>query len=460
LMIAFYLARIFGDRSITFYRDIFRLPAAHTLTVSSKKIKLKPYFSFDPSYEIQLSSDKEYTEAFREVFTEAVQCRIRSAFPIGSTLSGGLDSSSIACTIRNLLKEKNRCLHTFSAIFPSLPEEDLKKIDEREYINAVISMGGFEPHFIHADSLGPLTEIKQLLWHIDDAFVGPNMYMHWALYNAAQQENIRVFLDGIDGDTTVSYGFDHMSDLARTLRWKKLFTEAKAFASIHNSPLWKFIWRFGFRPLVPEGVMKLIRTVRGRNESEFLSNTAINPVFVKHIKLEERVRSLSSNGSALPQTAREKHGHSLNCVLHQHALEMLDKTAAAFSIEARYPFFDRRLIEFCLALPPEQKFQHGWTRAVLRKSMAGILPREVQWRTGKANLSPNFYRKLLDFGKEALEEVILSKAQIIEKYVDMPAFRESFYRFARQPLHREQEALTVYGVVTLALWLQDMSLTQ
>src|SRR4030042_4446944 len=172
--------------------------------------------------------------------------------------------------------------------------------------------------------------------------------------------------------------------------------------------------------------MKLIRTVRGRNEAEFLSNTAINPVFVKHIKLEERVRSLSSNGSALPQTAREKHGHSLNCVLHQHALEMLDKTAAAFSIEARYPFFDRRLIEFCLALPPEQKFQHGWTRAVLRKSMAGILPREVQWRTGKANLSPNFYRKLLDFGKEALEEVILSKAQIIEKYVDMPAFRDSF----------------------------------
>jgi asparagine synthase (glutamine-hydrolysing) len=462
LMIAFHLARIFEDRSITFYRNIYRLPAAYTITIKNGKTQLKHYYSFDPTYEIKLSSDEEYTEAFRQVFTEAVRCRIRSAFPIGSTLSGGLDSSSIACTAKQLLKkEKEQCLHTFSAIFPSLQEEDLKKIDEREYINSVISTGDIDPHFIHADRLGPLTEIRRLLWHMDEALIGPNMYMHWALYNSAKQQNIRVFLDGIDGDTTVSYGLDYITDLLRTLKWKKLITEAKAFANIVNSSSpWKFIWRFGCKPLIPENIVTLWKMLRGRKKTDWITNTAINNTFVKQIKLKEHIKYLSNNGSVSLRTAREKHWHSLNCALHQYALEMLDKTAAAFSLEARYPYFDRRLIEFCLALPPEQKFQHGWTRAILRRSMSGILPEKVQWRKGKANLNPNFQRKLLDFGKPILEEVILKKPEIIERYVDIPTLQATYCRYTSQPVQNEQDALTIYGAVTLALWLNESGMAQ
>jgi asparagine synthase (glutamine-hydrolysing) len=134
------------------------------------------------------------------------------------------------------------------------------------------------------------------------------------------------------------------------------------------------------------------------------------------------------------------------------ALEGLDRIAAAFSIESRYPFFDKRLVEFCLALPPEQKLNQGWTRVILRRAMTNILPTKVQWRENKANLSPNFNRSLLAFERELLEEVILNDPQAIEEYVNVPALREAYHRYTSWG--NDNDAITVWRAITLALWLR------
>ncbi|HEY9875190.1 MAG TPA: lasso peptide isopeptide bond-forming cyclase, partial [Candidatus Obscuribacterales bacterium] len=123
--VADYLASPTDDTAITFYKEIFRLPPAHRLTVSHEGITLQSYWSLDPSRELRLGSDEEYASAFRKLFTEAVRCRLRSAFPVGSMLSGGLDSSSITCVARQLLAgDKNSQLHTFSAIFDKMTQCD------------------------------------------------------------------------------------------------------------------------------------------------------------------------------------------------------------------------------------------------------------------------------------------------------------------------------------------------
>lgn len=462
LMVAFYLARIFKDNNITFYQDIVRLPAVHSLNVNKEILQLRKYFSFSPYREIKLSSDNEYADAFREVFTEAVRCRLRSAFLVGSTLSGGLDSSSICCTARNLLLKNENVqgqLHTYSAIFPSLPEEDLKKIDERKFINAVLSKGDFIPHFIHADEIGPLTEIDRLLWHKDDAFIGPNMFIHWAMHKEAQQNNNRVFLDGIDGDTTISYGLDYVADIARSLRWIKLYKEAIAFSKITNRDPRTFIWRYGFKPLIPKGIIKLGRMLRGQNQTDWKMNTDINPSFANYIQLEEHIKSLSNNRSIPYRTSREKQWHSFNDALIQHGMEILDSSASAFSVEARYPFFDRRLMELSLALPPEQKFKNGWIRAIHRNSMSGILPKEVQWRKGKANLNPNFQRKLLEYGKDLLDKVIVKDPQLIDNYINISTLKERYNRYSSQPTIKNQDALSIYVTVTFSLWLNEAEIT-
>jgi len=106
------------------------------------------YWSLDPNRRIRCSSDQEYAAEFLKIFNEAVRCRTRCVFPVGSTLSGGLDSSSVCCLASLTLSKQGRHLDTFSAIFPDAP-----KCDETQYIKEVLSRGNMNPHFIRADRL-------------------------------------------------------------------------------------------------------------------------------------------------------------------------------------------------------------------------------------------------------------------------------------------------------------------
>jgi len=455
--VADYLAGIFEDRTSTLYRDILRLPAGHSMTVRGRESRVQPYCWLDPSREIRLRSDDEYADAFRERFTDAVRCRLRSAFPVGSLLSGGLDSSSIVGTARRVLAEDGRRLHTFSAIFPGLPASDLPKIDERPFMEAVLAMSGLTPHYVHADRLSPLSELDRVFWHEDEAFLAPNLYMHWALYRAAHQQSVRTLLDGVDGDTTVSHGLDYLSELAGAGRVRTLGREVMALASRHHASPRRILWQFGLEPLVPEPLRQVWRTVRKRTGPSWGRNTAINPVFARRVGLAERARGLREQEHTSARAAREGHWRGLTSPLLPYALEVGDKAAAAFSLEPRYPFFDRRLMEFCLALPPEQKLHQGWTRVVMRRAMDQILPDAVRWRVGKADLSPNFKRRLWDRDRDLLDDVIVNDPQVIEDYVDVSALRDAYRRYASQPM-AEDDALTVYSAVTLALWLRRTGL--
>ena len=115
--LAFRLAGIDYDPSITSYLHIRRLPAAHAMTVSPSGTQIHRYWSLDPDREIHFETDEEYENAFRNIFTEAVRCRMRSAFPIGSELSGGLDSSSVVCVARHLLQEEKGETGTLPAAY-------------------------------------------------------------------------------------------------------------------------------------------------------------------------------------------------------------------------------------------------------------------------------------------------------------------------------------------------------
>lgn len=451
LRVAYHLALLFEDQTITFYQDILRLPSAHSITVGSDKTQIQRYWSLDPTREIRLRSNQEYTEAFREIFTQAVQCRLRSAFPVGSTLSGGLDSSSITCTARNLLGSKTH-LHTFSAIFPSLPKEDLRWIDERRYINAVKALEGFKSHDIHADCLNPLAEI---LWQDDEAIPAPNLYIHQALYHTAHQQGVRVFLDGLDGDSTISHGWGYLKELTFTGKWRTLLREYKQISRRYKLPRKQLLWKYSLKPLLIEPAVQLWRGLSRTQPTQI--NSLINSSFAQRIGLIEHTQALLKNRSHTTRTARQEHWLNLTSGLHSYGLELADKGAAGFSLEARYPFYDRRLIEFCLALPPEQKLNQGWTRIILRRAMTDILPPEVQWRVHKANLGANFKRKLIEYEHETLNN-LYNQPQIIKPYVNLSTLQADYRQYSSQPMQSQQEVINVFATVTLNKWLQKFGL--
>lgn len=456
--IADILARSLEDQVATCYRDVVCLPSAHSLQVTARDTQTRRYWSLDLSREVRFGSDEEYVEAFRETFTEAVNCRLRSVYPIGSCLSGGLDSSSIVCVARKLLKEQGRPrLHTFSAVFPSLPERYKRAWDEREYMQAVIAGGDVEPHEVYADQVGPLTDLDRVLWHLDELPLGFNLYVHWAMFRAAQEQGVRVQFDGVDGDTVVSHGYEYFQELARLGKWGTLVKEARAFARRHQRQPGRVIWKYGFRPLAPESVVRAWRWLRGRPNTSSWFSDIIHPDLARRTRLAERQRALAGTPDRVA-TARQQHGEGVVSGLFPGVFQMADKVSSAFGLESRYPFFDRRVVELCVALPASWKLRDGWTRFVLREAMLGLLPEQVQQRLTKADLGVNYRLKLLEWHRDLVEQVVYDTPASIVEYVNVAALRSAYERYLSWPAGAEADSSSVFLAVTLALWLQRVGL--
>ncbi len=457
-----FLLGMFEDREITFYEDIRRLPAAHTLEIRPDFDDVQPrlYWSLDPAREVTFSSDEEYAAAFRELFIQAVRCRLRSASPVGVLLSGGLDSSSVTCVARHILTQEEHKrkmvngapLHTFSAIFDDVPE-----CDERLFINAVLAQGDLEPHYMHADRISLLAELDCAFWHTDEVYYVPNRFWHWPLYRAAREAGVRILLSGQDGDTVVSHGGGLLVELTLAGRWATLAREVKEISTqLERSPF-KVLWRYVVTPLVMLPLALVVRRILPRRLRQKLTAQIIKPEFARNVRRVERSKISQDLRSIMEEwTSRGEHYLGLTSGLEQYILEAIDHEAAAHRVECRYPFFDRRLMEFCLALPPEQKLHHGFSRAVMRRAMNTIVPATVQWRGGKTNLTPNFIRALT-FEREQLEEVILHNSQEIEAFVNMSALRSAYHRFMSKCHYRD--AMRVWEGVMLALWLRYVDLT-
>jgi asparagine synthase (glutamine-hydrolysing) len=410
------------------------------------------------SNELQLSSDAAYTEAFLEVFREAVRARLRSAFPVGSTLSGGLDSSSVAGTAAGLLAESGRPrLHTFSAVFPNLARI-APLIDERPYIEAMLATGRFEPHIIRADQLSPLFPN---LWQGVEALIGLNLYMDQAIFREAQEHGVRVMLDGHDGDTIVSDGYELLSWSARTGRWRLLLHESAALAERYGVSRRQIIWGLSVKPLVPSPVLKLARFARYGRPGWTIGDI-VNPSFAQRIGLGARLGMLSADGSnsARRFQEREKHWQSLSNGLFTYTTELVDNLAAPCAVEPRHPFLDRRVVEFCLALPLEQRLRHGWPRAILRCAMADVLPSDVRWRPQKGDLSANFQLGLLWKERDNVEAIILHNPNAIAPYVNVPVLQQMYQRYAARPLRCTDEALAINFAIILARWLNHTGLVR
>lgn len=455
-----FLNHHFEDRTSTFYAGIRRLPPASSLVATAGKLLIRRYWQPDPHREIKLRDDREYTEAFREKFDQAVRCRLRNAFPTGSSLSGGLDSSSIACTARNILAQRTdgTKLHTFSLIFPGLPAQDLRVIDERHYIDCVLAGGNFEPHYVYGDTLNPLQDWRRIHYHLEEANFAPNLYLHWAMYGAARDAGVRVFLDGLDGDTTVSHGFEYLEELARRLRWRELYKQGSLLAAnlFSGSKTRRVIWKYCLRDMTPVWIRGAWSAVRRRGGPESSGGAFVHPRFMK--RWNQPGKTSGSAASRRPRTARQHHACVLDLPLYGNMLEAADKATAAFGIEARYPFFDRRLIDFCLALPPTQKLAGGWNRAVFRRAMEGVLPPEIQWRRTKGNLSPNFCRGMLDI-THIFSRIAFTDDGIFSRYLDLGAMRHTL----RSPGQtsdsaRSQNLLGLFMAANLALWLEQTRL--
>ena len=154
-------------------------------------------------------------------------------------------------------------------------------------------------------------------------------------------------------------------------------------------------------------------------------------------------------------TAHKKHYFDLNSPIIQYEMELVDWRSVPFSIELRHPFFDKRLVEFCLAIPTEQKFSNGWDRVIMRRAMDGIIPKEVQWRKKKSDLSYNFRQSLIKYEKKLLDDVILKNTNLIDNYINTKKLQETYSQYHQYP-SGDIDLIYLWEAVILSLWLRKI----
>lgn len=445
-------------RNLTFYKNVLSLRAANYIFINKNNLLKKRYWKLDPMTKMEMDSDEDYFNKFREIFAEAINCRLRSAFPIGFDLSGGLDSSSIVCMTKKILKDNNSdmIITTFSQIY-----EDFPKADERYYINKVIETGGIIPNFVECGNISLLNEIEKILLFQDQPFHNPFLTILYKMMKKRKEKDIRIHLSGSGGDYIVSYGDPYLSDLAVTFKWNTLINEIKCLSKYFNRNFYiEFIkiLIFSFTPEYLKRRLILIRIylldiLNKKKIIAGLNNNFLKDEFIKKVSVnsypDEKIWKPSKRG----YNAKKHHYNSIFSYFVQENNEILDKVAGSFSIESRYPFFDKRLIEFCYAIPTNMKFRYGWDRFILRSSMSNILPKEIQCRQKKASLENVLQKNLLFFEKDCLENMLYKHDEIINKYIKLDKVKETFERYNKNGSILYIQLFNIWLLLILHKWL-------
>ncbi len=462
------------EPEMTFFKEVRAVPPAHALTIEAgSDARSRAYWSLDPTREIRFRTDEAYVEQFREHFEEAVRCRLRSRAPVGSMLSGGLDSTSIACVAAGQLAERGEPLHTYSAVFDSIPS-----CNERPFVEAALRdyPGVMKPVFFDADTSGPLAHNAELTWHLERPNEGINAYMSWPLHQKAREQGVRVVLDGFDGDTTVSHGTGYLYELLWSRRWIRLWREVRLMVlemggkERHARRAYlKWLKQYvRFRP----GMARVLAAL-GRGEaamSDALQFSAMGtawtgnawrryftPSFVDAVA----PHGTRPEGPEAYRTERANHYARLTRPIMAYGARLIDAQAVAAGIEVRMPFFDVRLVEYCLALPGNLKRRDGWGRWIMRRAMDGILPPEVQWRHGKANLAPGYIRSLTEDEDETLRQYAdaFTKGGLLADYLDGAAVGRLARQMAGGTLvapKSEAERMVLWRALALAQWFSTV----
>ncbi|PKL72843.1 MAG: asparagine synthase (glutamine-hydrolyzing) [Methanobacteriales archaeon HGW-Methanobacteriales-2] len=453
LKIAYYLMKVFTDKKFTFYKNIFSLTSAHSLTITKNDDFIRKYWEIDPNYNILMDSDEDYIHTFRDIFTEAVRCRLRSSFPLGFDLSGGLDSSSVVCMANHILDKTSSDPHyinTFSMIFNDFPQ-----VDERYYIEKVTTNPEIVPHMILSDNISPLKNIETILWHQEQPFHTPNMAMLWNMYKNMGKNNIRVYLAGEGGDQTISHGKKYLTELAVTFKWKKLIRELNGFSNRVNRNIFNLFIEQVVFPLIPLNIKNFtitsLSSLRGKSSNK--KTRILNEYLYKKLEDDPYWEKFNSNSLNF-KSARNAHYFDIFSFSNQNTLEMIDKTVSAFCIEPRYPFFDKRLIEYCYGIPTEMKFHHGWNRYIQRVAMNDILPEEIQWRPLKNFFTEVYEKNLLLYEKNLLNQTISQKNRLLKYYINMDKIKDSYkkYEIGEGTVFSNRD---LWLVILLDLWLQQ-----
>jgi asparagine synthase (glutamine-hydrolysing) len=315
-------------------------------------------------------------EEFRRLLSRSLELHLRSDVPIGSCLSGGLDSGTIVCLGSRLLGEGNR-FRTFTTRYPSLPE-----IDESHYAEAVISAAGARPVFFEPTLEFFRDRFQDVVACQGEPFSSTSIFAQYALYDRIGKTDVKVILDGQGADEILGgyHGYlpVFLHSLLKQGKLAQGLYEWCHLRAAYGSPLIPT-----FRQMARSIGARLGKGLRGAPQRAFGSAATRGPKpdGAQADECETRLRQLGHFHEC--GTFEETLIH-LTCESNlPQLLRYEDRSSMAHSIEARVPFLEPELVSFVLSLPASLKISRGMTKSLLRDALEGILPEAVRLRRSK-----------------------------------------------------------------------------
>jgi len=314
-------------------------------------------------WEPELRTDGKPDPAlFQKMFRTSVERRLVSEVPVGSCLSGGLDSTSIVAFMSELLKEDapdatslRGQLKTFSAVFDGDP------IDERDYIEVAVDSTGADTTYTNPASSEFIDELREFIWHQEEPFVSTGPYAQWCVMRPAR-EQVTVLLDGQGGDELLAGYVPYQLVYLRQLREQGKYEDLRREATRSRDVLW---------PLVRRRVAQRSKRLATRQlmKPGFLGRVAEPHIDKSQTHLKERL-------------LQDLLTYCLPCLLRYE-----DRNAMAFSVESRLPYLDQEFVDYLLTLPDDAIIRDGWSRWILRVGLKDQLPDKIRLRRWKVGFT-------------------------------------------------------------------------
>ena len=363
------------NASETAYKSIYKLPAASFLSYCPHKQK-----NITPQLYWQLEKNKidnDITEAaaiekFTTLFTQSVKNRLRSDVALGTSLSGGLDSSAIAVIIQQI-QQSGFMLQTFSAIFPGFVG------DESQYIQLLSEKKDIINFTTNPTAESFIADFEQLCYHQEGYITSASVYAQYKVFKLAKEHHVKVLLDGQGADEILAgyHKYYHWY-------WQELFSKDKKLlqneivAATQLGVKDKWNWKNRLSALYPSLAGMYLKTGPIKKQ---LSSAGLETRFILNY------------GSSYYKLPKQ---NSLSNVLYyntfnnglEELLHYADRNSMAYGCEVRLPFLQHHLVEFIFSLPSNFKIKNGRTKWLLRKAMNDLLPEKIAWRKDKIGFEP------------------------------------------------------------------------
>ena len=430
---------IFADGPETFFANIRSLMPGHNAVYRLDRgdLTFQRYWTIDPEQFAENWRGRDPVEYLRELLHSSVKLHMRSDVPVGTCLSGGIDSSALVCLMSHMRRDP---VHTFSGIYAD------KDCEEKQYIDAVNGHVSTIPCPVYPEPQGDLlADLMKITWHQDTPTAGPGVYTQYYVMRCASGE-VKVILDGQGSDELFAgylpYFRKHLSDLSQS-GWRGKLQSVGLLAGV--------LRHWGLSALPNRWTAAATRMLR--------KLPGARPYFGDLRNLVNPETAARAAGTTLGRTEFAPPKGHLDQVLFDHLvntslpalLHYEDRNSMAFSLEARVPFLDYRIVEFALSLESRFKISSTWTKWVLRKAAEDVMPPSVTWRRSKLGYATpmgRWFRK--ESEKADVADLLFSKSAI-----DRELFRADQIRLAWDAHQQgDDHGWLFYRAATLELWFR------